>query len=91
MRKIKITYRQIAEAAIYYNHIKQKEGETMVTIKHEHGHYTIYVNGNFYCTVDTREEAEREKQQAEKELENPVEIYRIYFLSSHNNIYKLTK
>lgn len=46
-----------------------KEGKTMVTIKYEYGHYTIYVNGNFYCTADTREEAEREKQQAEKELE----------------------
>ncbi len=40
----------------------------MITIRHEHGHYTIYVNGAFYCTADTREEAERDKEQAEKEL-----------------------
>lgn len=38
----------------------------MVTIKHEYGHYTTYVNGNFYCTADTREEAEHDKEQAEK-------------------------
>lgn len=47
----------------------RKEGKAMVTIKHEHGHYTIYVNGDFYCTAETREEAEREKRQAKEEKE----------------------
>ncbi len=43
----------------------------MITIKHEHDHYTIYVNGDFYCTAETREEAEHDKEQAEKELNKP--------------------
>lgn len=60
----------------------------MVTIKHEYGHYTIYVNGNFYCTADTREEAEREKQQAEKELEQSGwNIPDLFFLSSNYILY----
>ena len=30
------------------------------TIKPERGYFTVYVNGNFYCTADTWSEAERE-------------------------------
>lgn len=29
-------------------------------IKPERGYFTVYVNGNFYCTADTWSEAERE-------------------------------
>lgn len=29
-------------------------------IKHEDGHYTVYINGKFYCTSDTYHEAEME-------------------------------
>ena len=30
------------------------------TIEQERGYFTVYVNGNFYCTADTWSEAERE-------------------------------
>lgn len=30
------------------------------TIKPERGYFTVYVNGNFFCTADTWSEAERE-------------------------------
>lgn len=29
-------------------------------IKSVHGHFEIYINGNFYCTADTMAEAIRE-------------------------------
>ena len=29
-------------------------------IKREYEHFVVYINGNFYCTADTRDEAERE-------------------------------
>ena len=29
-------------------------------IVHEKGHYTVYVNGEFFCSADTHLEAERE-------------------------------
>lgn len=31
------------------------------------GHYEIYINGNFYCSVDTYTEAIREIENYEKE------------------------
>lgn len=31
-----------------------------VKIIHERGHYTVYVDGEFYCTADTYAEAARE-------------------------------
>lgn len=30
------------------------------TIKQVRGHYEIYINGKFYCSADTHEEAARE-------------------------------
>ena len=32
------------------------------TIKQERGYFTVYVNGNFYCTADTWPEAVREAE-----------------------------
>ena len=29
-------------------------------IVHENGHYAVYVDGEFFCSADTRLEAERE-------------------------------
>lgn len=34
-----------------------------IEIRKEFNHYTIYVNGKFECTADTREEAERDKKE----------------------------
>lgn len=39
----------------------------MITIKSENGHYTIYKNNQFQCTADTRVEAEKEKEELEKQ------------------------
>ncbi len=36
-------------------------------VVHERGHYSVYCNGEVYCTASTRAEAEREKREAEKE------------------------
>lgn len=30
------------------------------TIKQNHGHYDLYINGTFYCSADTYTEAVRE-------------------------------
>lgn len=32
----------------------------MIEIKAVHGHYEVYINGQFYCSADTRAEAEAE-------------------------------
>ena len=35
-----------------------------IDIRHEHGHYAGYVNGELYCTGDTYCEVERELDKA---------------------------
>ena len=39
----------------------------MVEIKNVSGHYEVYKNGKFWCSADTRHEAEQDKEEAEKE------------------------
>lgn len=39
----------------------------MVEIKNVNGHYEVYKNGEFWCSADTKCEAERDKEEAEKE------------------------
>lgn len=35
-----------------------------IDIKRDHEHYVVYINGEFYCTADTFDEAIREIQEA---------------------------
>ena len=42
----------------------------MVEIKSINKHYEVYRNGKFWCSADTRHEAEQEKEEAEAEKEN---------------------
>lgn len=37
-------------------------------IVHEHGHYAIYINGELYCTADTRKEANEEINELKEAL-----------------------
>ena len=39
----------------------------MVEIKNVSGHYVVYKNGKFWCSADTRHEAEQDREEAEKE------------------------
>lgn len=39
----------------------------MVEIRNINGHYEIWKNGEFLCSADTRHEAEKDKEKAEKE------------------------
>lgn len=39
----------------------------MVEIKNVIGHYEVYKNGKFQCSADTRNEAEQDKEEVEKE------------------------
>lgn len=32
-------------------------------IKRKHNHYEVYINGKFYCSADTHEEAAREVEE----------------------------
>lgn len=40
----------------------------IVTIKHKHYHWEVYVYGVFYCSEDTYEEAMHTKQELEEDL-----------------------
>lgn len=40
-----------------------------VDIKPNHGHWDVYIDGKFYCSADTRDEAEREYKTYLKEME----------------------
>ena len=42
----------------------------MVEIKNASGHYEVYKNGKFWCSADTRHEAEQDREEAEAEKEN---------------------
>ena len=42
--------------------------ENTYAIKPNHGHYELYINGKLYCCADTYAEAEREKNDYEKEI-----------------------
>ena len=42
----------------------------MVEIKNVSGHYEVYRNGKFWCSADTRHEAEQDKEEAEAEKED---------------------
>lgn len=33
-----------------------------------HGHYNVYINGKFYCSADTYNEAEAEIDEYEREI-----------------------
>lgn len=37
----------------------------MIEIKHVYDHYEVYINGQFYCSADTRAEAEQEIKEVE--------------------------
>ena len=39
----------------------------MVEIKSINGHYEVYKNSKFWCSADTRNEAEQDKEELEKE------------------------
>lgn len=39
----------------------------MTEIKNVNGHYEVYKDGEFWCSADTRHEAEQDKEEAEKE------------------------
>ena len=41
-----------------------------VEIKRTFDHYTVYINGEFYCTAESRREAEDEIRAYEEELGN---------------------
>ena len=43
------------------------ETEMKYKIVDVYGHYEVYINGNFYCSVDTYTEAIREIENYEKE------------------------
>ena len=42
----------------------------MVEIKSINKHYEVYKDGEFWCSADTRHEAEQDKEEAEAENEN---------------------
>lgn len=39
----------------------------MVEIKNVNGHYEVHKGGEFWCSADTRHEAEQDKEESEKE------------------------
>ena len=47
---------------------KGTETEMKYKIVDVYGHYEVYINGNFYCSVDTYTEAIREIENYEKEV-----------------------
>lgn len=51
----------------------------MVEIKNVNRHYEVYKDGEFWCSADTRHEAERDKEEAEKRgqgVKYDLQIYR---------------
>ena len=42
----------------------------MVEIKSINKHYEVYKDGEFWCSADTRHEAEQDKEEAEAEKED---------------------
>ena len=56
---------------IYLSMGQDKEvNENMVEIKSINKHYEVYKDGEFWCSADTRHEAEQDKEEAETEKEN---------------------
>lgn len=39
----------------------------MTKVIYKSGHYVVYRNGKFLCSADTRHEAEKDREEAEKE------------------------
>ena len=39
----------------------------MVEVNNVNGHYEVYKNGEFWCSADTRHEAEQDREELEKE------------------------
>ena len=42
----------------------------MTKIIYKNGHYEVYRNGKFWCSADTRHEAEQDREEAEAEKED---------------------